>query len=117
MGLAGRGSQPGRPSVPVIRKLEPHNLGDGEGVLQREPLVCFVGACLQQSAPYDSLVVLVHGIRRRLPPVLVDAVFELDDGEVADLEREGLVDEDRLLPSARGQMRDRCRGGDFGPHL
>jgi hypothetical protein len=33
---------------------------------------------------------------RSLPPVLVDAVLELDDGEVADFERQGLVQEDGL---------------------
>lgn len=32
----------------------------------------------------------------RLPPVLVDAVLELDDGEIADLEGEGPVEEDGL---------------------
>jgi hypothetical protein len=32
----------------------------------------------------------------RLSPVLVDAVLELDDGEVAHFDRQGLVQEDRL---------------------
>lgn len=31
-----------------------------------------------------------------LTPVLVDTVLELNDGEVADFERERFVDEDRL---------------------
>jgi hypothetical protein len=39
----------------------------------------------------DSLSVVVDALGRSLPPVLVDAVLQLNDGEVADFDWEGLV--------------------------
>jgi hypothetical protein len=100
-------------SIPVIGELEPGNLRNDQGILQRQTLVGFVDAALEQPGAYHGLVFLVYAtvvivrsgghawrgdevLGRRLSPVLVDAVFELDDGEVADLEGERLVEKDGL---------------------
>jgi hypothetical protein len=102
-----------REAIPVIWKLEPRNLRNDQGILQGQTLVGLIDAALEQPGAYDGLVLLVHTtvvfvrstrgvwrgdevLVRCLPPVLVDAVLELDDGEVADFEREGLVEEHRL---------------------
>lgn len=82
--------------VPFAWKLESNDFGDNQRVLQRQPRVGFVDGALEQAHAYGGLVLFCDGIGGRLAPVLVDAVLELDDGEVADLEGQRLVEEDGL---------------------
>lgn len=111
--------------IPVLRKLEPHDFRDNQGILQCQTLVCLVYAGLEQRCAYGRLVVLVdstasmsvlYEYRRqagillgcRLAPVFVDTVLKLDNSEIADFERERLVQKDRL-GACQGSVEE-CRG-------
>jgi hypothetical protein len=82
--------------IPVVRELESDNLRNDKRILQRQSLIGFIDSGLQQTRSNSRLVFLRHSVGRRLAPVLVDAVLELDDGKIPDLERQRLVQEDRL---------------------
>lgn len=59
-----------------------------------DSLVLFVDSTAMVLVWFSTRRVFVLG--SSLPPVLVNPVLELDDGEIADLERERLVEEDGL---------------------
>lgn len=63
----------------------PYDLCRDEGIVQCESLVLLVEGTLQQTRAYRLLILGFDGMFCRLPPVLVDAVLEEDDGKKADL--------------------------------
>ena len=99
-------------NLPVVGILEADYFGNHESILQGKTMISLVDGAFEKPSAYDILVLLANWavlvldchylpeveclLRGRLPPILVNAVLELDDGEIADFERQGFVDKDRL---------------------
>jgi hypothetical protein len=110
-GLCGL-DEGGKGIRPVGRVVDPEDLGGDQGVVEGEGLVLLVERALQQAGAYQLLLLGPDRVPRRVPPVLVDAILEQDDGEEAGLLVVGRVEVDGLGIRRGGgsALRHRARG-------
>lgn len=68
--------------------VNPNNFGHHQGVVQGKALLSLLDGPLEQAGPYQVLLVFLYAILDVgvEPPVSVDAVLQLNDGEEADIE-------------------------------
>ncbi|KAI6876497.1 hypothetical protein KC338_g263 [Hortaea werneckii] len=73
---------------PVLWEFKSSHFCHDERILKSQPVISFVQTGIQESRPNDGFVVFGDSVQGGFTPVLVDAVFELDDGQIAELQRQ-----------------------------
>src|ERR1700744_2754529 len=81
---------------PIVWKFVPNDFCQHQGILEGQCEDRFTHASLYRPGSDLFFLVLADGVGRRFAPVLVNAIFELDDGAEAHFLAEGHIGVDIL---------------------